>query len=161
MPQKPNVSLEHKSQRDRITQRIKQLANSDVLVGIPAENNARKGEPIGNAALLFLFSRGSERNNQPPRPVLEPAIQQNKAIISAPLKEAAQAAMQGKPFAQLLDQAGQIAENSAKRFFTDPANNWAPNAESTIRAKGSDVAGIDLGEMRRAITHIVKTEGQS
>lgn len=156
---KPNVSLEHRSHRDQVAARIKQLSKSEVLVGIPQAENARKGEPIGNAALLFIFSTGSEPNHQPPRPVLEPAIEQNREIISAPLKEAAQQALQGKPFEQALDKAGQIAENAAKRWFTDPRNGWKGNAPSTVKAKGSDVPGIDLGEMRRAITHIVTTEG--
>lgn len=157
---KPNVSFTRKSKIEGVSKRLDQLAHSQVLVGIQAEDNHRKGEPIGNAALLWLLSNGSELQNIPPRPVLEPSIERNKTLIVQPLREALQAAMQDKPFEDFLDKAGQIAENGAKREFTDPANHWAPNAPSTIAAKGSDQPLIDKGELRRHITHVVQTEGQ-
>ena len=61
-----------------------------------------------------------------------------------------------KSMVEHLDRAGTIAESASKRWFTDPRNGWEPNASSTIRAKGSETPGIDTGQMRRAITHIVE-----
>jgi hypothetical protein len=152
------ASFTRKSRIEQVSNRIKALAHTDVLVGIPAAENQRKGEPIGNAALLFLQSTGSQIQNIPPRPVLEPSIEHNKALILVPLREAVQAAIQDKPTYDLLDKAGQIAENGAKRWFTDPANHWQPNAPATVKAKGSDQPLIDTAELRRSITHIVRTE---
>jgi hypothetical protein len=57
-----------------------------------------------------------------------------------------------------LNRAGQVAENAARNWFVNPKNGWAPNAPSTIRRKGSDKPGIDTGEMRKALTHLVVEE---
>lgn len=116
--------------------------------------------PISNAELLFIFTNGSPLHGQPPRPVIEPAIEEKKTVerISRALAAASTAALDGNEAGMLdaLDRAGQIGESAAKRWFTDSRNGWAENAASTIRAKGSERPGIDTGQMRRAITHVVE-----
>jgi hypothetical protein len=152
----------HKTTRnggfDRISGNIRKLAKSSVLVGIPSKDNARKGEPLGNAALLYLHSHGSEIQNIPKRPVIEPALKENRDLYMPELKEAVATAIDGEDFTTHLDKAGTIAANSAKRWFTDPRNNWPPNAPATIKAKGSDQPLIDRDEMRRAITSVTRTD---
>lgn len=143
---------------DRITANLRKLAKTEVLVGIPAAENIRKGEPLGNAALLFIHTHGSDIRNIPPRPVLQPSIDANKDIILPELRKAAEAASEGQPFTDQLDAAGTVAANCAKRWFTDPRNNWPDNAPATIKAKGSDQPLIDEGELRRSITHITRTK---
>lgn len=143
---------------NQITANLRKLAKTEVLVGIPAAENIRKDEPIGNAALLFIHTHGSDINNIPPRPVLQPSIAANQSIILPELRKAAEAASEGQPFIDQLDAAGTIAANSAKRWFTDPRNNWPDNAPATVEAKGSDQPLIDEGELRRSITHVTRTK---
>ena len=116
--------------------------------------------PISNAALLFVFTNGSPLHGQPPRPVIEPAIEEASTAerIARALAAASRAALDGNEAGMLdsLDRAGQIGESAAKRWFTDSRNGWAENADSTIRSKGSERPGIDTGQMRRAITHVVE-----
>ena len=116
--------------------------------------------PISNAELLFIFSNGSPLHGQPARPVIEPAIEQPETAerIARALAAASTAALDGNEAGMMdaLDRAGTIGESAAKRWFTDSRNGWAENADSTIRAKGSDRPGIDTGQMRRAITHVVE-----
>jgi hypothetical protein len=57
-----------------------------------------------------------------------------------------------------MQRAALAGQNAARKWFTDPRNNWKPNALSTIRAKGSDKPGIDTGAMRAAIQGIVGEE---
>ena len=117
-------------------------------------------QPISNAELLFIFSNGSPLHGQPARPVIEPAIEQPETAerIARALAAASTAALDGNEAGMMdaLDRAGTIGERAAKRWFTDSRNGWAENADSTIRAKGSDRPGIDTGQMRRAITHVVE-----
>lgn len=116
--------------------------------------------PISNAELLFIFSNGSPLRGQESRPAIEPAIESDptRDLIAKELAASAVAALDGDEDGMIehLDRAGQIGESASKRWFTDPRNGWEPNKPSTIRAKGSDTPGIDTGQMRRAITHVVE-----
>ena len=141
---------------------LKELKKSEVYVGIPADKTMRKGDAINNASLLFVLSKGSEIANIPPRPVLEPSVEANQKLITPHLAKAAQGVMENdnsKASAELA-RAGTVASNGAKRWFTDPRNQWPPNAESTIKSKGSDKPMIDTGQMRRSITYVVMQSGK-
>jgi hypothetical protein len=139
---------------------IAALNGSDVLVGIPEANASRNSKGINNAELLFIFTNGSPLRGQPPRVVIEAAIEAEptKELIAKQLGNACIAALNGDEAGMVegLEKAGTIGESASKRWFTDPRNGWKPNAPSTIRSKGSDTPGIDTGQMRRAITHVVE-----
>lgn len=114
---------------------------------------------INNAELMYIHTNGSPLKRIPARPVIEPSITEpaNQELIVAQLRLAAEAALTGRQDRVILylGRAGQLAENFARKWFTDPRNHWAPNAPGTIRRKGSDRPLIDVGEMRKAITHLV------
>ena len=173
---------------DKIFKGIAALNGSDVLVGIPEGDNRQDSltalaaamkltksgkprkkaakfieaakNPISNAELLFIFTNGSPLHGQPPRVVIEAAIEAEptKSLIAKYISQAAVAAMDGNEAGMVenLQKAGTIGESASKRWFTDSRNGWDENAASTIRAKGSDTPGIDTGQMRRAITHVVQ-----
>lgn len=165
---------------------LHRLKKAQALVGIPQANATREDNSSGinNAEALFLFTNGSQVNNIPPRPVIEPAITATptRTIITKNLAAASSAALHGDLTGMLeaLDRAGQVGESASKAWFTDPRNGWPQNTRKTIRRKirrlkgkqfkaaiaalanGSGAAldsintpGIDTGQMRRAITHIV------
>lgn len=117
---------------------------------------------VNNAELLYIFSKGSPVNNQPPRPVIEPAIiaKGNKEAISYELGQATKAQLDGNfpEVKRRLKRAGMAGQNASRKWFTDSRNNWAPNSPVTIAAKGSDVPGIDTAAMRKAITYVVKDD---
>jgi hypothetical protein len=144
----------------KLAEALKKLQKAAVYVGIPADRSLRTGDDVTNAQLLYTHTHGSPLQNIPARPVIEPAIaaEDNAARISAELKQAAQSALASDTEAMHLhlEKAGQLGENAAKRWFTDPRNNWAPNAPATVEEKGSDKPLIDTGELRRSITHVVK-----
>ena len=162
---------------------LNKLARQEVYVGIPEGDTreerlltraakAKAGsqrqkrllkaadQEVTNAQLLWVFSKGSKLRKIPARPVIEPAIEDkdNKADIADELKLAAASLLRNdQPAATLhLRRAGQVGMNAAREWFTDPRNGWAPNSPRTIKAKGSDRPGINFGEMRRAITFVVK-----
>lgn len=115
---------------------------------------------LSNAYLLFLFSKGQPRIGQPPRPVLEPAIQApwNRKEIAALVASAVEAEINGQHYKskQLLTRAGARAAKAAREWFDDPRNGWAPNTEAVAMAKGFNRPGIDTESMRKAITHFEK-----
>jgi hypothetical protein len=147
----------------RLRDAIKRVARKRVLVGVPEDDAARRSGEVTNAQLMYLHTNGSTLQRIPARPVIEPAIQasDNKAIITGKLGNAARAVLDGQPneARQQLEAAGIAGSNAAKRWFTDPRNNWAPNSPETERQKGSSRPLINTGQLRRAITYLVEDGG--
>ena len=150
------------------------LSQSRVLVGIP-EGAGADHEGMSNVALAYIQTNGSPVNKIPPRPFLEPAIEEAKDEIADRMLEAAKDAFSGDiaAAADQLDMAGQIGEDAAKGYFGSghhAANapitvhgGWMRNKVSGkpvyIKGKGSSTPLIDTGSLRNSITHIVETNG--
>jgi hypothetical protein len=120
------------------------------------------GKKYSEAHSLYIQSHGSPLWHIPPRPVLEPSIEASKGPIAKQLQGAAVAAIDGnqQEVDNALHRAGMVAENAAKAWFENPQNGWPPNSPKTIAKKGSDSPLIDTGEMRKAITHVVRERGE-
>jgi hypothetical protein len=114
--------------------------------------------PYSKAYSLYVHTHGSPLWQAPPRPVLEPAIEHSKDVIAKQLRKVLDAAMSGKDPNDELHKAGQLGQNIAMDWFTNPANNWPANALSTIEAKGSDRPLIDTGELRKSITYVIRED---
>lgn len=121
------------------------------------------GKQYSEVYQMYIQEHGSPLWASPPRPVLEPAIEHRKDWIAEQLGKAAQSALDGdvKGVRDGLHKAGQVAENAAKDWFTNPANGWAPNSPETIKLKGSNKPLIDTDQLRKAITHVVRRKGVS
>lgn len=122
------------------------------------QGNLDSGMKCSKAHELYLQSHGSPMYHVPPRPVLEPAIASQKETIGKLIGVASKNALEGKP-AQCeanLNKAGMVAVSAARGWFENPANGWPPNAPYTIKKKGSSQPLIDTGEMRKAITYVVR-----
>jgi hypothetical protein len=138
---KPMISLTKKSQLNRFNTGLKRLAGQRVLVGIPESKNARDhgSGKVGNAALMFIHTNGSQLRNLPKRAVIEPALvaEPNRSRILAHLKRAAQYDLDGDKANAIreLRLAGQLGANAARNWFTDPRNDWPPDKPATIKRK--------------------------
>ena len=121
------------------------------------------GKQYSEVYQMYIQEHGSPLWASPPRPVLEPAIEHRKDWIAEQLGKAAQSALDGdvQGVRDGLHKAGQVAENAAKDWFTNPANGWAPNSPETIKLKGSNKPLIDTDQLRKAITHVVRRKGVS
>lgn len=160
---------EVKTITDNFSKQLKALEfikDNSVYVGIQEKDSSREDEAPTNAELMFIHTNGSPANNIPPRPVIEPAIKNDKERLSKIMKKAAQCAMDGD-FAEATKQlhiAGTRGRDVSKRWFVNPENHWQPNAESTAarkRKKGATVIRplIDTGELRNSISYFVDTKG--
>lgn len=118
------------------------------------------GKKYSEAFSLYIQSHGSPLWHAPPRPVLEPAIEANKELISREFKGIYQATLNQDPAAvsRAIDRTGLASQNAARNWFTDPRNGWPPNSPETIRRKGSANPLIDTGSMRKAITYVVRED---
>lgn len=109
---------------------------------------------------LWLQTHGSPLWKSPPRPVIEPAITYHKDIIGKQMKKVAAVALNGQDPTQELQKAGQLGQNIARDWFTNPANGWPENSPITVDRKGSDRPLINTGELRKAIIWVVMDEGK-
>lgn len=162
-----NITIERVETKNQFEIIKKFVENNELYVGIPQETSSRKEDnEITNAEILFIQTYGSPVNNIPPRPVIEPAIENDRDRISKMMHQALKIAISGDSQGAVdqLKKVGMLAQNKCRAWFLDERNNWPPNAPSVIRRKmkkGSTDPKplIDTGEMRKSITYFVKSWG--
>lgn len=155
----------------KIKDALQFLKDTPVYVGVPENKTVRRKEngekvAITNAELMFIHTNGSPRNNIPARPVIEPAIEDDKERISKMFKDAGQIMLnQGKDAAmKKLKLIGMRAQNVCRAWFVNHKNNWPLNSPATIAAKRAKGATkprplIDTGQLRRSIIYFLETKG--
>jgi hypothetical protein len=146
---------------------LAKLAANHVLVGIPAEKTARASkanEPQGmtNAALGYIHDNGSPAANIPARPWLRPGIRDVKPEIIARYRAGARAILDGRiaDADQVHTSVGLIAEKGVKAKITD--GDFAPLAPRTVaarkaRGRSSTKPLVDTGQLRAAVTHVIRS----
>lgn len=120
------------------------------------QHNIDANMPYSEAHELYVHENGSPLWNIPPRPILEPAMDNGKEQIAKLMKDVANDALEGNNIKPGLEKIGMQGQNIARDWFTNPANNWAANSEETAKKKGSDRPLIDSGELRKSITYVIK-----
>lgn len=80
---------------ENLSERLKAVGRKRILVGVP-EDPTIKGNEITNAEKLYRNTVGSPMQNVPPRPVLQPAIEDKLETISKAVKDAALKGIEGR-----------------------------------------------------------------
>ncbi|WP_282377184.1 hypothetical protein [Pseudomonas sp. PS01302] len=157
---RPDVSLIGKQQ---VEEALKALAKklegaTRVLVGVP-EGAGVYEDGLTIATIAAVNNFGSADGKIPPRPFLQPAIEegapqyQRLAEVMIPKVLAGEMEM-----TTLLEQMGNLAEGHVKQKITD--GPFKDNAESTKKAKGSDKPLIDTGALRQSIRYVIDDSGE-
>jgi hypothetical protein len=130
------VDIKKSGSGEAATALIKELARIEVLIGVPEEAGRKSGE-MTNAALMYIHSNGSPRNNIPARPVIEPAIEDDMEALGVILGDAIKAALNGDKTGRqnALEKAGLRGQNDARNWFTNPKNGWDSLKDGTIAAR--------------------------
>lgn len=169
-----------------IVNSLKDLAKKTVCIGVPSEEDTQRDNisnaelmyihtngireksmiremqhdvdkiPYSQAHELYVHEHGSPLWHSPPRPILEPAIENSKDQVAELMKDAVGVALNGEDITPALNKVGMQGQNIARGWFTNPSNKWAPNSEDTIKRKSSDNPLIDKGELRKSITYVIK-----
>lgn len=142
---------------------LNKLKKMDVLVGIPQDNDTNRGDKVTNAELMFIHTNGSPLNNIPLRPVIEPAIENDKETLSSLLGNALEAGLSGDLdlVKENLKLAGLEGQAAAQEWFDNPKNGWpenSPRVKARKIKKGSTDPKplIDTGELRKTITYVIR-----
>lgn len=161
----------------KLQEALKFIEKNNVYIGIQQKDSSREDDPtVTNAELLFIHTNGSPVNNIPPRPVIEPAIEDDAERLGNMMDKAFEFVKKGDREAALkqLKLVGMRGQNISRAWFTNPNNGWAPNSPSTRMSKilkykkshRGNASGyeprplIDTGELRKSITYFVETDGR-
>lgn len=146
---------------------MRKLTASQLLIGIPAEESARKNEdtPMDNATLGFIHEYGSPAANIPARPVLIPGVEKvSKECAEIIANGAGDALTQGvAALEKAFVKAGLVAQASVRATLT-AGEGFQELAESTIKArqakgyKGTKPL-IRTGQLRNSYTFVVRKRG--
>lgn len=167
------IQKNHKEYND-LVKSIKFLNENYVLVGVPDESTDRKEKDVTNAELLFIHTNGSPINNIPPRPVIEPALYNDKDRLNTMLAKVFDYISKGDKASAIaqLKRVGMRAQNVCRAWFVDPDNGWPPNSPATREAKIRKFRKynkdgtyeprplIDTGELRKSITYVLSLRGR-
>ena len=158
-----------KDKFNEVFKKLKKLAGKDVLIGVPQEKSGREvAEDLGeskslitNAELMFIHTNGSELLNIPKRPTIEPTIEQNRDAIAKKIKKIVLDIVNTNTDNSdaELEKIGLWLVNKVRAKFG--SEELAPNAPSTIKAKGSDRPLIDTGQLRNSVTYVIRRENDN
>jgi hypothetical protein len=149
---------------------IRAMANTRVMVGVPAENAFRAPDPgetvtpPNNAEIGYINEFGDPASHIPPRPFLVPAMEAMQPEIIDRLHKIADAAIAGRgPEAvdRGLHVLGLRAQAAVRKKITD--GPFAPLAPYTIWKRQNRKAPrmgtkplIDTGALRRSINYAIR-----
>lgn len=144
---------------------IKRFKNDQVLVGIPEDDTARRGDKEKdaptNAALFAVANFGSPANNIPAWPIMSIGIKNAQEDIAEQFKKTAVESL-SKGFKALdtyYERAGIIASSEIKKVINEqidvPENKPEKSTLNARKSKGTKY-WLVTGQMRNAITYVVK-----
>lgn len=139
------------AQAKALIERLRADKDKAVYVGFPAEFD-EPVEEAGNfnlASLAAVLEFGNE--HIPSRPFLRQTLSENQEKYTALFT---QLFKQGLQIERIYEQLALVAQGDVQLNIA--RGNWAPNAKSTIKQKGSSKPLIDTGKMRQSVKGIVK-----
>ena len=93
----------------------------------------------------------------PARPFIRQSVDDNESKINSFLKEEVKDFAQGKSAEQILKEIGIFQKDLMQDKIT--SGSFAPNAESTIKKKGSSKPLVDIGRMRQSVNYVIQKKG--
>jgi phage gpG-like protein len=146
---------------DNMLEAVKAMAAKRVLVGVPSEETARRGDPINNATLAYIHENGSPARNIPARPFLKPGVEAAKPKLLTTLRLYAKQALTDKSAIEKgLNAAGLVAQSAVKNRIRS-GEGFAPLKPGTLAARKRKGAKgtkplIRTGQLLNSITYVVR-----
>lgn len=145
--------------KDRVEEVMRAMMDADryqVLVGFPEQTGKRQEGGITNAQLAYIHDKGSPINNIPARPFLAEGIEAVQGQLEAIFEGIAARALANGPdeVADGLEKIGMAAVNGVRAKIVQ--GPFVPLKPTTIARKGSSRPLIDTGQMRQAVTYVIR-----
>lgn len=137
----------------RYFQELKKLAEMEVVVGFQEGQAYEDGTSMAEVAAYNEF--GS--SDTPARPFMKQSFEKREKGLQAACDQVNTALSNGGTAEQALNQLGVIAKGMVQDEIV--TGKFSPNAQSTIRQKGSAQPLIDTGTMRQSVNFVVRKAG--
>ena len=137
---------------------LQELADKEVAVGFQ-HGDAIEEDGTDICDIAAWNELGTEHGTWiiPPRPFLRKSVDENEDKIDALINTSAADLMNGKTAEQILKKIGVFQQGLIKEKITE--GDFAENADSTIRKKGSDHPLIDTGIMKSSVNYWIRQKG--
>lgn len=137
---------------------LQELADKEVAVGFQ-HGDATEEDGTDICDIAAWNELGTEHGTWiiPSRPFLRKSVDENEDKIDALINTSAVDLMNGKTAEQILKRIGVFQQGLIKEKITE--GDFAENAESTIRKKGSAHPLIDKGNMKNSVNYWIRQKG--
>lgn len=133
---------------------IKELGKLEVRVGF---QHGKAAEEDGTDICDIAAWNELGTEDIPSRPFIRKSVDDNADKINAYLRAKTRSIAQGKSAEEVLKEIGAFQAELMQRKIIE--GDFAPNAESTVRIKGSSKPLIDTGRMRQSVHYEIKEKG--
>lgn len=137
---------------------LEKLKQNEVFIGYQA-GHAKHTDEDGSTADMAEIAMFNElgTSTSPPRPFLRMTVDENKDKINQFVETQTKRIAQGASAEQCMKQMGAFGVSLVQEKIGN--GTFTPNAESTIKAKGSDKPLIDTGQLRQSVHYVIKKGG--
>lgn len=133
---------------------LRQLANMQVRIGF---QHGRDTEDNGIDICDIAAWNELGTENMPSRPFLRKSVDENKDKITKFIKTLEGRLARGESAEQILKEIGIFMKDLVQEKITE--GDFEPNAESTVKKKGSSKPLIDTGLMRQSVNYVIQEKG--
>lgn len=132
---------------------LKKMTDMEIQVGFQGDQKYEDGTSIAQVAAINEFGA----SDIPERPFMRQSFENHEGELQAACDAAQRLVSSGGSAEQALQQIGVVAKGLVQDEIVN--GGFAPNAESTIKKKGSEQPLIDTGTMRQSVNFVVKRRG--
>ena len=132
---------------------LKKMTDMEIQVGFQGDQKYEDGTSIAQVAAINDFGA----SDIPERPFMRQSFENHEGELQAACDAAQRLVSSGGSAEQALQQIGVVAKGLVQDEIVN--GGFAPNAESTIKKKGSEQPLIDTGTMRQSVNFVVKRRG--
>ncbi len=135
----------------RYFQELNKLANLEIQVGFQSgQSKYENGADVAEIAAYNEFGSSST----PPRPFMKQSFENHQSELQAGCDSVNKKLAEGGNAEEALKTLGTFAKGLVQEEIV--SGGFAPNAESTVKQKGSSQPLIDTGRMRQSVNFIIK-----
>lgn len=138
----------------KLQKMLKELAEKEVRVGFQA---GKATEEDGTDICDIAAWNELGTVHIPARPFLRQSVDDNVSKINSFLQSKKKDLMRGVTAEQVLKEIGIFQKDLIQEKITE--GQFTPNAESTVKKKGSSKPLIDTGRMRQSVNYEIKSKG--
>lgn len=132
---------------------LKKMTDMEIQVGFQGDQKYEDGTSIAQVAAVNEFGA----SDIPERPFMRQSFENHEGELQVACDAAQRLVSSGGSAEQALQQIGVVAKGLVQDEIVN--GGFAPNAESTIKKKGSEQPLIDTGTMRQSVNFVVKRRG--